>query len=117
LIRMEKILFFDFVFPYVNEINFSDPGQYFSTLVITGRNVRIGAEPNMKSDVVAMLTYDVVHYDYEKSDNKEWYFVETLDKKISGYVSSKFVYSPIDYRMFLTKETGHWMISCVVAGD
>jgi hypothetical protein len=71
----------------------------------------------VRAPVVGQLTYDIVGFDYEKSKMDDWYFVETTDKKISGYVSSDFVYSPVDYRMFLTKEKGKWMISCIIAGD
>jgi hypothetical protein len=109
--------FFTFVFPYVNEIDLEDADQYFNTLVVTAKDVQVRERPDLKSKVVGQLTYDVVIFDYEKSENNGWYFVQTTDKKISGYVSSDFVYCPVDYRMFLTQEKGKWMISCLVAGD
>lgn len=109
--------FFDFVFPYVNEVELDDGDEYFNTVVVTGKDVNVREKPDVNSKVVAKLTYDVVHYDYEKSQMNAWYFVQTGDKNISGYVNTDFVYSPVDYRMFLTKETGKWMISCLIAGD
>lgn len=109
--------FFDFVFPYVNEVDLEDADQYFNTLVITGKDVNVRERPNLASKVVGRLTYDIVTYDYEKSQIGNWYFVQTTDKSIRGYVSADLAYSPVDYRMFLTKEAGTWMISCLVAGD
>jgi hypothetical protein len=109
--------FFDFVFPYVNEIDLEDGDLYFTTLVITNKDVKVREKPDSNSKPVGQLTYDIVSYDYEKSKDDKWYFIQTTDKKISGYISSDFAYSPVDYRMFLTKEKGKWMISCIVAGD
>ena len=109
--------FYDFVFPYVNEVDLKDADQYFNTLVVTGKDVSVREKPDLKSNIVGQLTYDIVSFDYEKSKMNGWYFVQTSDKKISGYVSSDFAYSPVDFRMFLTKEKGRWMISCLVAGD
>ena len=77
----------------------------------------MSAKPDLNSKSVGHLTYDIVSYDYEKSKDDKWYFIQTIDKKISGYINSDFAYSPVGYRMFLTKEKGAWMISCIVAGD
>ena len=109
--------FYTFVFPYVNQVDLEDADQYFNTLVITGRDVRVREKPGLTSKIVGHLTYDVVSFDYEKSNMNGWYFVQTSDKKISGYVSSDFAYSPVDFRMFLANENGKWMISCLIAGD
>ena len=109
--------FYDFVFPYVNEIDLEDGDDYVITLVITNKDVNVREKPDLNSKIVGQLTYDIVTYDYEKSKDHKWYFIQTTDKKVSGYISSDFAYSPVDYRMFLTKEKGKWMISCIVAGD
>lgn len=109
--------FYDFVFPYVNAVDLEDGDDYFTTLVITGKGVKVHEKPNSNSKIIGQLTYDIVSYDYEKSNDDKWYFIQTADKKFSGYINSEFAYSPVDYRMFLTKENGKWMISCLVAGD
>jgi hypothetical protein len=124
--------FFLFVFPYVNQVELKNPDDFFHVLVVTGKNVNVREKPDHKSKVLGQLTYDVVGYNYEKSypksnqepiphvsyyGSKEWYYIETIDKKLSGYVYFNFVWSPIDYRMFLTQENGQWMISCLVSGD
>lgn len=108
--------FYDFVFPYVNEVDLEDGDDYFRTLVITNKGVDVREKPDVNSRLLGQLTYDIVTFEYEKSKGK-WYFIQTRDKKISGYINSAFAYSPVDYRMFLTNEKGKWMISCIVAGD
>lgn len=114
--KNRKETFYDFVFPYVNTVDLEDGDDYFTTLVITNKDVNVREMPDLNSRIVGQLTYDVVTYDYEKSE-EQWYFIQTADKKISGYINSDFAYSPVDYRMFLTREKGKWMISCIVAGD
>ena len=131
-IKSDSDPFYRFVFPYVNQIELKNPDDYFNVLVVTGKNVNVRDKPELKSKVLGQLTYDVVRYDYEKSfpklihnpiphvsyyGPKEWYYIETIDKKLSGYIYCDFVWSPIDYRMFLTSENGKWMISCLVSGD
>ena len=124
--------FYEFVFPYVNQVDLDNPDDFFNILVVTDKNVNVRERPDVKSKVLGQLTYDIVRYDYEKSypltekslieglsfyGPKEWYYIETDDKKLSGFIYWDFVWSPIDYRMFLTKEKGTWMISCLIAGD
>jgi len=108
--------FYDFVFPYANEVDLENGDDYFRTLVITNKGVNVREKPDVNSKLMGQLTHDIVTYDYEKSKS-EWYFIQTRDKKISGYIKSDFAYSPVDYRMFLTKDKEKWMISCIVAGD
>jgi hypothetical protein len=48
---------------------------------------------------------------------KRWTFIQTLDKKIKGYVQSQYLWSPVYYRMVITKEDGVWKITSLVAGD
>jgi hypothetical protein len=114
--KNQKETFYGFVFPYVNTVDLEDGDDYFRTLVITNKGVNVREKPDVNSNLMGQLTYDIVTYDYEKSKGK-WYFIQTRDKKISGYINSDFAYSPVDYRLFLTKENGKWMISCIVAGD
>jgi hypothetical protein len=115
--RPDNDPFYKFVFPYVNAIDFEDPDLYFNTLVATARDIPVREKPDENANVVGKLNFDVVTHDYEKSSLPYWYFIQTMDSKIKGYVQADFVYSPVDYRMFLTKEGGRWMISCLVAGD
>jgi hypothetical protein len=115
-----------FVLPYVNEV---EGGDHYKVLVVTGKNINVRERPNLNSKILGQLTYDVVDMDYSKSvltknvslpeyaDSKDWFFVETLDKKLRGFVYWEFLWSPIGYRMFLDKINGTWKITGLIAGD
>lgn len=114
---------YQFVFPYVNNIDLENPDDYFFVGVITGQNVNLRDKPDLKAKVITQLTYDVVRYK-EKTFGKnakgdpEWYQIETLDHKKEGWVFWKYVYNPVDYRLFLCKDKkGNWKISTFLAGD
>lgn len=95
----------------------------FEYQLIFDNNVNLRARPDLKAETVAQLSYNVVKVDYENSvadKNKEgeylWLKVETLGGK-KGFVSAKFVRSPIDYRACFEKKNGKWKMTTFVAGD
>lgn len=95
----------------------------FEYSMIFGNNVNLRADPNVKSEVVAQLSYNVVKVDYENSvadKNKEgeynWLKIETLGGK-KGFVSAEFVRSPIDFRGCFEKIKGKWKMTFFLAGD
>jgi hypothetical protein len=112
-----------FVFPYLCNLDLKDGDDYFQAGVITGENVNIRAKPDLKAKVITQLTHDVIWYEgrnhgKNRVGDPEWYLIETLDHKKKGWVFWKYVYSPLDYRLFLFKDKkGVWKISTFVAGD
>jgi hypothetical protein len=44
--------FYDFVFPYVNEVDLEDGDDYFTTLVITNKGVNVRQKPDVNSRLV-----------------------------------------------------------------
>lgn len=118
---------FAFVFPYVYNLELEDPDQYFSVAVITGQNVNLREEPNLEASVRGKLSYDVVSYvlslddEYRTSGQNdigepEWYMIKT-DSGKSGWVYWKYIYAPVNWRLFLAKVEGKWKITCFIAGD
>lgn len=117
------------VFPYVHLIELPDPDDYIHIGVITGKKVNLREKPDLNAKVLTQLTYDVVRFVEENQDlqksagtnawnDPEWYQIETLDRKTSGWVNWKYVYSPISFRLYLFKnKQGKWKISTFVAGD
>lgn len=122
------------VFPYVFEMSFPESAELdaFTVMAITGESVNVREKPDKTSKSLGQLTYDVVKVDYDKSyppfappkienlnyyGEKEWYYVTTLDKKLSGYVNWEYVWSPVSYRMFLAKKNGKWIITMLLEGD
>lgn len=90
---------------------------------IFGNNVNLRSKPDPSAPVVATLSYNIVKVDFEnsvKDENKEdkylWLKVETLGGK-KGFVSAKYVRSPVDYRAVFEKRNGRWKLVVFVAGD
>ena len=94
----------------------------FEYEVIFGNNVNLRKEPNMKSEVVAKLSYNVVKIQLElvpksgKSEYPGWWLIKTLGG-LEGYVKKEFVRSHIDFRAGFTKKRGVWKMDFFVAGD
>jgi len=95
----------------------------FEHQMIFGNNVNLRAKPDVKSSVVAQLSYNVIKVDYENSIKKPrreneyaWLKIATLGGK-KGFVSADFVRSPIDYRGCFEKINGKWKMTAFLAGD
>ncbi|MCY7375873.1 MAG: SH3 domain-containing protein [Pyrinomonadaceae bacterium] len=95
----------------------------FEYEMIFGNNVNLRAKPDLKSAVVAQLSYNIVKVDYETSVKKpktendySWLKIETLGGK-RGFVNADFVRSPIDYRGCFEKINGKWKMTVFLAGD
>ena len=120
---------YQFVFPYVYDMELDLEDDYFMMGVITGKNVNLRTAPRKDAEVVTQLTYNVVHFipleeeELTKMNNSpqgdpDWYHVMTLDKKYRGWVYWQYVYDLHGPRLFLFKDNvGKWMISAFVAGD
>ena len=120
---------YQFVFPYVYDMPLDIEDDYYSIGVITGKKVNLREGPKTASPVRVQLTYDVVWYLQEEQYGKtqsgtsplggtEWFMVETYDRQQRGWVNWRYVYSPMDFRVFLYKnKQGTWRISNILAGD
>lgn len=122
-----------FVFPYVYNLELpNDSIDIFSVMAATAATINVRSKPEISSKVLGQLNYDIVEVNYDHSvpmstekklknaaypGEKEWYYVTTLDKKLSGFVYWEYLWSPVDYRLFLNKINGQWKITCLIAGD
>lgn len=109
--------------PYVSS-NWPDDEKYsvFEYMAITGANVNVRINPELKtSEKVGQFSYDIVKVDYEKTmrifDEPVWYYTESLDGKIKGYVYSDYIWSPIGYRATFEFIDNGWKMSILVGGD
>ncbi|MEZ5429336.1 MAG: SH3 domain-containing protein [Pyrinomonadaceae bacterium] len=112
----------EFCAPY-SFVAFPEDLDAFEYNIIFGNNVRLRSKPDLSSNVITKLSYNIVKIDWEKSvnDGKDdptyiWYKVETLGK-LNGFVSADYVRSPIDYRACFEKKKGVWKMTAFVAGD
>lgn len=82
---------------------------------IIGQNVNVRSRPNLNAPIIASLSYDIVKLDQSSNINNQGWF--KIIAPTPGYVSSKFVRSPFDYRACFKKSNGKWLMTALVAGD
>lgn len=103
--------------------SFPEDLDAFEYNVIFGNNVRLREKPNLSSDIIAKLSYNILKIDFEnsiqipaESGRFVWYKVETLGG-LKGFVSADYVRSPISYRACFEKQKGVWKMTAFIAGD
>jgi Bacterial SH3 domain len=110
-----------FMVPYTFS-HWPDDVDGFEYHAIFGNNVNLRKQPDLKADVVAQLSYNVVELQPEtvpksgKSEYLGWYLVKTLGG-LEGYVREEYVRSHIDYRAGFEKIRGKWRMTFFLAGD
>ena len=106
-----------FYAPYTFE---GTPGDGFEALAVLGRSVLIRAEPSTAAAIVDTVSFEAVTRWREgpssHRDTEGWEPVRT-SKNRTGWVSSRFVRSPIDYRAGFLRQHGRWWLQLLVAGD
>ena len=91
--------------------------EAFDYVAVTGKNVKVREKASIDGKVLEYLSYEVVKKDPDAENSAgEWIKVTTSSGK-TGYVSEKFVRSPIDYRACFKKVKGQWRMTVFVAGD
>jgi SH3-like domain-containing protein len=86
-------------------------------ILVTGTKVNLRAAPNLKSKIVASLSWEVV--DEVGPDPRGalgWRQVKTAKGK-RGYIREDFIRDRYDYRMIFSKVDGAWVITAFAAGD
>lgn len=90
---------------------------------ITGENVALRREPDANAPAVAMLSYNIVRTDLERSvaiPNREgsytWVRVTTLSGK-EGYVPGASVYGNHSYKACFEKAGERWLMTGLFVGD
>lgn len=94
----------------------------FEHMAITGTHIDVRINPDLKtSEVVGQFSFDIVKVDYEKSiryfDETIWYYTESFDGKLKGYVYWDYIWSPIGYRTSFEFINNEWKITVLVDGD
>lgn len=108
-----------FIFPYFFDEQITSEENYFDLCVVRGDSINMRTDGSTEASVVSKLSYEVVKYnrDNDKKYIPDWQYVETLDKKLKGYIKETLLYNFIDYRMILHKRKGIWKIDMLVSGD
>jgi len=91
----------------------------FENVAVIGANVRIRTAPRIDAPTLTSVSFSILHLDAEalRSDrtNSEWTAVVVNGRK--GYIATRFIRSPIDYRAMFTYAAGRWLLTLFVAGD
>lgn len=82
---------------------------------IVGQNVNVRSRPNLNAPIITSLSYDIVKLNQSSNTNSQSWF--KILAPTPGYVSSKFVRTPFDYRACFKKSNGKWVMTALVAGD
>lgn len=89
---------------------------------ILGTSVRVRSRPSLDATVIATLSYDIVKFADQswlpagEAGPNGWVKIITPSGR-EGFVSSRYVRSPIDYRIGFIKKNETWVIKTFVAGD
>lgn len=109
--------------PYVFS-RWPDEFDAFEYAAITGKNVNVRSAPAATGQVIGQLSYDIVKVlgeldDADRTPEDEsngWVKIVTPSGE-EGYVSRRYIRSPIDYRAGFVKREGKWRMNILIAGD
>ena len=110
-----------FMAPY-SYSRFPDAIDSFQHVVVLGSDVRVRAQPNVSSPVLATLSFDIVKLSQAgrgrmtPEQGEQWTAVELKGGRM-GYIASRYVRSPIALRAIFNKIGGRWRMTAFVAGD
>lgn len=111
----------NFVAPYIYK-SWPEAFDSFEHVAVLGTGVRVRAEPSLQGAVLTSLSFDIVKLSQSGRSRlnpqqaEEWTAVELRGGR-TGFISSRFVRSPVDYRAFLSRQGGRWRLTFFVAGD
>lgn len=99
--------------PYVYS-TFPDEHDAFEHVAVISDDAPLREQPSPDARVIATLSRDIVAGNV--GERTDWMQVRTADGK-TGYVESRHVRSPIDYRAGFMKTDAGWRMNVLVAGD
>ena len=103
-----------FTAPYVFAA-WPEGADSFECAAVIGDRVRVRTSQSAGSAVVRSVSYDILQRLPDQPESG-WTHVR-LAHGVTGYISSAFVRSPIDYRAIFQKTNGQWRLRAFVAGD
>ena len=106
-----------FVAPYTFS-RWPDNLDAFEHVVVVGARVRIRASPSADGDTIGAVSFAVLPLARESGQTASttWTAVQ-LDGRRTGYIASRFVRSPVDYRAIFARAGDAWQLVTFVAGD
>ena len=119
----------DFYQQYPPKLN-APPGLDYelSNVIVVGDRVNVRALPTLNSEVVGVLSNEVVKFDKKRFENaqeektqapnpiSDWTPVILPNRK-QGYVYNRYAYQPLENRAIFKKIKGQWQITEMPGGD
>jgi len=103
-----------FIAPYYFSA-FPDEYDAFEYGVVVGERVNVRSAPSTEGEVLTRLSYAIVRLPGTGSSDG-WVPIELADGT-EGFMASRYVKSPLDYRAGFEKIDGRWRMFFFVAGD
>lgn len=104
--------------------------HYIDHVIVLGENVNVRSEPSTDSEVIALLSNEVVNsnqagWDVVYADLAEGEYPDAIDSwtpvtlpnEKTGYVYSRYTHFPLDPRLVFGKQNGQWTVLMIPAGD
>jgi hypothetical protein len=97
-----------------------DCGEDSQCYAVIGENVNVRREPSSSAAIAASLSYDIVKVKIEDpaaSKAPEGWTRVTIPGGGTGYVATRYIRSPSNYRAGFSKVKGKWLMIAFLGGD
>ena len=88
----------------------------FEGIAVIGSGVRVRKAPNPSAEIIDSLSFTTVEIAEPPPKDATWTRVRLKGGK-EGFVDSRYLRSPIDYRINFEKIDGRWQATFFIAGD
>ncbi|MBC7822780.1 MAG: SH3 domain-containing protein [Candidatus Parcubacteria bacterium] len=103
-------------------------GYELSNVIVVGDRVNVRALPNLNSEVVGVLTNEVVKFDQKRFENSQEEQIKAFDpmsdwtpvvlpNRKQGYVYNRYAYRSLENRAIFKNISGKWQITEMPGGD
>jgi hypothetical protein len=88
----------------------------FEHIAVIGERVRVRKAPSPDAAELSQVSFEVLSRGRDGRVPDGWTSVTLADGR-SGYIHSRFVRSPVDYRAYFARKDGRWRMVMLLAGD
>ena len=105
-----------FVAPYVYS-RWPQGVDGFEHVAVVGDRVRIRTAPRQDAEPASVSSFEILPLARPSVDTPEGWTAVRLEGEKIGFIASRFVRSPIDYRAYFSRTDGRWQMLTFIAGD
>ena len=105
-----------FVAPYVHS-RWPQGVDAFEHVAVVGDRVRIRTAPRQDAEPTSVSSFEILPLARPSVDTPEGWTAVRLEGEKIGFIASRFVRSPIDYRAHFSRTDGRWQMLTFIAGD